>query len=79
MYNKRAEVKCKLITGTYILQGNRATFNQHDVNPTCKLCHTDPETRQHFLSKITNFLTERQEFITKIQINPALNEKVNDF
>ena len=79
MDNKRAQVKCKLITGTYILQGNRATFNQHDVNPTCKLCHTAPETRQHFLSECTSFLTERQEFITKIQTNPVLNEKMNDF
>ena len=77
MDNKRAQVKCKLITGTYILQGNRATFNQHDVNPTCELCHTAPETRQHFLSECTSFLTKRQEFITKIQIN--LNEKMNDF
>ena len=38
-----------------------------------------PEIRQHFLSECTSFLTERQEFITKIQINPVLNEKTNDF
>ena len=44
-----------------------------------ELCHTAPETRQHFLSVGTSFLTEMQEFITKIQINPVLNEKMNDF
>ena len=27
MDNKRAQIKCELITGTYIFQGNRATFN----------------------------------------------------
>ena len=79
MDNKRAQVKCKLTSDTYILQGNRATFNQHDVNPTCKLCYTAPETRKHLLSECTSFLTERQEFITKIQINPVLNEKMSDF
>ena len=36
--SKRAQLKCKLLTGTYILQGNRAAFNQYTVNPTCKLC-----------------------------------------
>ena len=37
MDNKSARLKCKLLTGTYILQGNRNAFNQHAVDPTCKL------------------------------------------
>ena len=36
--NKRAQLKCKILTGTNILQGNRAVFNQYAVDPTCKLC-----------------------------------------
>ena len=36
--SKRAQLKCKLLAGTYILQGNRAAFNQYTVDPTCKLC-----------------------------------------
>ena len=36
--NKRAQLKCKVLTGTYILQGNRAAFNQYTVDATCKLC-----------------------------------------
>ena len=47
MDNKRAQLKCKLLTGTYILQGNRAACNQHTVDPMCKLCCVAPETRQH--------------------------------
>ena len=47
--SKRAQIKCKLLTGTYILQANRAAFNQYAVNATCKLCQSAPETRQHFI------------------------------
>ena len=43
--NKRAQLKCKVLTGTYILQGNRAAFNQYTVDATCKLCLAVPETR----------------------------------
>ena len=32
--SRRAQLKCRLLTGTYILQGNRAAFNQYQVNPT---------------------------------------------
>ena len=60
MDNKRAQLNCKPLTGTYILQGNCAAFNQTQVNPTCKLCSTAPDTRQHFLSECSAFVIERQ-------------------
>ena len=45
----RIPVKNKVLTGTYILQTNRAKFNQNDVNPICQLCHKCEETPQHFI------------------------------
>ena len=36
--NRRAQLKCRLLSGTYTLQGNRAAFNQYIVDATCKLC-----------------------------------------
>ena len=45
----RIPVKNKVLTGTYILQTNRAKFNQNDVNPICQLCHKCKETPQHFI------------------------------
>lgn len=47
--NRLAQLKCKLLSGTYTLQGNRAAFNQYTVDATCKLSLAAPETRQHFL------------------------------
>ena len=61
MDNKSAQLKCKLLTGTYILQGNRTAFNQHALDPTCKLCTNAPETRQHFIAKCPAFDSERRE------------------
>ena len=37
----RIPVKNKILTGTYILQSNRAKFNQNEENPTCQLCQTE--------------------------------------
>ena len=45
----RVSTKLKLVTGTYILQTNRATFNQNQVNPVCLLCQREDETVSHFL------------------------------
>ena len=45
----RVHTKLKLATGTYILQTNRASFNQNMVDPTCLLCSCVEETLQHFL------------------------------
>ena len=45
----RVITKLKLVTGTYILQTNRATFNQNQVNPTCLLCGREDKSVSHFL------------------------------
>ena len=69
--SRRAPLKSKLLTGTYILQGNRAAFNQYQVNSTCKLCSAAPETRQHFISAFLQ--TERSNYTDKLLKNPTLN------
>ena len=48
---KKAGMKARLMTGTYVLQSNCAKFNQYSVNPTCLLCGEDPEDLEHFLLK----------------------------
>ena len=41
--------KIKMITGTYILHVNRASFNQNQISSTCLLCKKEDETTEHFL------------------------------
>ena len=33
--NRKAELKVKVLTGSYILQANRSCFNQYAVDPPC--------------------------------------------
>ena len=45
----RVHTKLKLVTGVYVLQVNRACFNQNSIDATCQLCHQADETVAHFL------------------------------
>ena len=44
-----ASYRAKFISGSYILQSNRAKFNQFTVNPTCPLCNNGNEDMTHLL------------------------------
>ena len=46
---KKAGVKARLTTGTYMLQTSRAKFSKQGVSPVCQLCHTGDEDIAHFL------------------------------
>ena len=64
---RRAEVKARLLTGTYTLQSNRAKFNQFNVSPICQLCNKHPETREHFLTSCESLINIRTLYINKIR------------
>jgi hypothetical protein len=59
----RIPTKLKLLTGTYILQNNRAKYKNYTIDPTCLLCDSEAETPAHFilncpaLSSIRNPIT----------------------
>ena len=56
----RIPVQNKILTGTYVLQSNRAICNQNDVNPTSQLCRMDNETSKHFLLDCQELETVRK-------------------
>ena len=74
--SRRAQIKCKLLTGTYILQANRAAFNQYAVKPTCKLCQVAPETRQHFVGECAFFKDDRRIYIEKLSTITSLSHHI---
>ena len=61
----RIPVKTKILTGTFILQSNRARFNQNEVDLTCQLCYAESETLTHFLLKSRNLETVRKPILDK--------------
>ena len=63
--SRRAKLKCRLLTGAYILQDNRAAFNQYQVNPTCRLCSVAPKNRQRFIGECLFLNPERSDYILK--------------
>ena len=60
-------IKAKLLTGTNNLQGNRARFNQFNIDPTCLLYEEDPETREHFLVSCQRLHQQREPFLKQLQ------------
>ena len=64
--SRRAQLKARVLTGTYTLQSNRAVFNKFAVDPTCKLCEQCPETRQHFLTECQALKHLHQKFRSRV-------------
>ena len=49
MEEKKAEVKTRLLTGTYILKETKAKFSRNTDTPLCELCCEETEDVKHFL------------------------------
>ena len=56
-------VHLKIVTGTYILQTNRHSFNQNQVDPLCLLCKGANATIANFLLDCTTLEITRQNII----------------
>ena len=52
---KKAVVKARILTGTYILQKNRQTFSNGTVSSKCRHCHLEEEGLLHLVSRCPAF------------------------
>ena len=73
--SRRAHLKCGLLSGNYILQANRAAFNQYTVNSTCKLCSVLPETRHHFIAECVFLEQDRKPYVEKLIASAILTDE----
>ena len=64
---KRSIPKLRLLTGSYILQENRARFNQCNTDATCALCRDGHESRMHFLVVCSRLQFVRQNYIERLK------------
>ena len=64
---KKAGIKARLMTGTYVLQSVRAKFNQYSVDPAYLLCGENPEDHEHFLLWCRSLTESRDPFIKTIK------------
>ena len=63
---KRAYPNLCLLTGTYILQENRARFNQYTVRDCCLLCRAGAETHTNFIAGCSRLEPIRVKFIEQL-------------
>ena len=61
---KKAYIKARLTTGTYMLQASRAKFSKQGVSPVCRLCNTGDEDIAHFLLSCSSLV--RSHFMSKL-------------
>lgn len=73
---RRAQVKVKMLTGSYILQSNRSKFNKYAVSDTCPLCKCASENLSHFLLECPSLQPVRADYI--LGIEKLLYEAVPD-
>lgn len=73
----RIPVKLKILTGTYILQTNRAKYKNYTVDSTCVLCDTEDETLEHFILHCPTLAVIRDPIFVEIQHILQQNHKVD--
>ena len=64
---RRARIKARILTRTYILQSTKAKFNNQQVDPKCSLCHLESEDLSHFLLRCTALSTVRELHIKSLR------------
>ena len=73
--SRRAQLSVGYLLKPYILQANRAAFNQFVVKPTCRLCSALPEARQHFIAECVALKKYRQDYIKKLTDREILTDE----
>ena len=68
---KKAEVKARLLTGTYMLKETKAKFSRNTHTPLCELCYEETEDVKHFLliCPTLNDIREEHLYTLKCYLN----------
>ena len=61
-----ASYRSKMVTGSYILQSNRARFNQTETDPSCPMCGYKCEDMPHFITECSALEEVRQSILPKL-------------
>ena len=64
--------KCRLLTGTYLLQSNRHTFSQLVGSATCSCCGMEDEDLCFY---IVHYLQIREDILFKDQIDGNFTDR----
>ena len=59
---RKGITKCRMITGTYMLQTSKSKFSRSSVSPICKCCGLDNEDLPHMLLECPALINQRKAF-----------------
>jgi len=83
IYNKKALVKARLVTGVYVLQKDRSKFYGSREKPECVLCKDGDEDRNHFILKcrtldnvISVFMTKLKDILLKLDMHDYITREL---
>ena len=57
---RRAHIKARILTGTYLLQSTKSKFNNQQEDPKCPLCRLENEDLPHFLLRCQTLCSVRE-------------------
>ena len=75
---RRATIKARLLSGTYLLQTNVSTFSKRQVSPNCPLCAQEPEDRTHFLLRCPKLEQRRRPLMEEIFVTFQGSRQMSD-
>ena len=64
---RKGIIKCKLLTGTHLLQANRHKFSQSVVSAKCRCSGIEDEDIAHMLLYCPSYLDQRRQLYSKIK------------
>ena len=64
---RKGIIKCKHLTGTYLLQKNRHKFSQSVISAKCRCCGMEDEDIAHMLLYCPSYSDQRRQSYSKIK------------
>lgn len=65
---KKGITKCRMLTGTYMLQATRHRFNQQTEDPLCRCCAMESEDIVHMITTCPVLFEARKEGMLKLKL-----------
>ena len=64
---KKAQIKARLLTGTYLLQSDMQRFSKEKDEKKCELCQIEQENMEHFLLRCPALNEKRKITLSKLK------------
>jgi hypothetical protein len=64
---KKAQIKARLLTGTYLLQSDMQRFLKEKDEQKCELCQIEQENMEHFLLRCPALNEKRKTTLSKLK------------